>query len=573
VRPAARRLAFATLLGAGAAASGVALLGTSAWLLSRAAQHPSVVALGVAIIGVRVFAISRGLFRYAERVVGHDTALRMLTGLRVRIYARLEALAPAGLPAFRSGDLLARLVQDVDAVQDLMLRVIEPYGVALAVCIPTVAVVWYLLPAAGLVLAACLAVAATLAPWCTRRLAEKREVRQAAARGEMTANVVDLLEGAADLVAFGATDGQLSRISAADAELTRIATASARTAGVGAALITLLSGLAVWGVLLVGVPAVHSGRLNGPLLAVIALTPLAVFEVVLSLPAAAQCLARLQPSTMRLFEVIDARPAVTEPASPGQVGRPPHLVRIQGLRARYSSEGPWAIDGIDLDLPPGRRVGIVGPSGAGKSTLAAVLLRFLPYDGGTVTLDGAELSTLAADDVRRVVGVAAQDSHVFDTTLRENLMLARRDANEAELRAALDRARLLDWVEQLPHGLDTHVGQHGSRMSGGQRQRLAVARIFLAGFPVTILDEPGEHLDPATSDALAADLVEATRGQTTVLISHRLAGMEQMDEVLVLDAGRVVERGTPAGLVAATGPYACQWERERRLDAETEVLL
>jgi thiol reductant ABC exporter CydC subunit len=564
---------MATLLGAGAAASGVALLGTSAWLISRAAQHPSVVALGVAIIGVRVFAISRGLFRYGERVVGHDTALRMLASLRVRIYSRLEAVAPAGLPAFRSGDLLARLVQDVDAVQDLMLRVIEPYGVALTVCIPTVAVVWYLLPGAGLVLAACLAVAATAAPWWTRRLARQREVRQAAARGEMTASVIDLLEGAADLVAFGATDGQLSRVSAADAELTRIATASARTAGTGAALITLLGGLAIWGILLVGIPAVHSGQLDGPLLAVIALTPLAVFEVVLNLPAAAQCLGRLQPSAARLFEVIDAPPAVTEPASPAEVGPPPHVVRIRGLRARYRADGPRALDGIDLDLPPGRRVGIVGPSGAGKSTIAAVLLRFLPYDEGSVTLDGAEVQTLAAEDVRRVTGLAAQDSHIFDTTLRQNLMLARRDADEAALCAALERARLLDWVEQLPQGLDTHVGQHGSRLSGGQRQRLVIARMLLAGFSVTILDEPGEHLDPATADALTADLVDATAGQTTVMISHRLAGMERMDEVLVLDAGRVVERGTHAALVASGGPYARQWERQCRLDAETEVFL
>jgi thiol reductant ABC exporter CydC subunit len=383
---------------------------------------------------------------------------------------------------------------------------------------------------------------------------------------------VDLLDGAAELVAFGATDMQLERVSAADAELTRIARAAAGTAGAGSALLCLLGGLVVWGVLLVGVPSVHSGRLDGPLLAVIALVPLALFDTVATLPAAAQCLARVRSSAARLFAVVDATPAVMDSASAPKVPVPPHDLRIQSLRVRYRPGDPWALDGIDLDLPPGRRLGIVGPSGAGKSTLAAVLLRLVPYDSGSVRLDGAEISTFASDDVRRVVGLAAQDSHVFETTLRENLRLARRDAPESALRTALDRARLLGWVDSLPDGLDTEVGQHGLRLSGGQRQRLVVARVFLAGFPVSIFDEPGEHLDTATADALMAEVVEASQEQTVIVISHRLAGMERMDEIVVLDAGRVVERGTHATLVAAGGAYAHQWQREGCFDAELAEL-
>jgi thiol reductant ABC exporter CydC subunit len=573
VRPAGRRLVYAVLLGAAAAGSGIALLATSAWLISRAAEHPSVVALGLAIIGVRFFAISRALFRYAERLVGHDTALRVLADWRVRVYERLEKLAPSGLPAFRGGDLLARLVQDVDAVQDLLLRVIAPFGVALVVGLPTVALIWYFLPAAGATVAAGLIAAGTVVPWYSRHLAEKREVRQAALRGELSTRVVDLVEGAPELVAFGATATELSRISAADAELTRVATASARTSGVGATLITLLSGATVWGVLLIGVPAVRAGRLSGPLLAVIALTPLALFETVYGLPAAAQCLARVRGAVARVTEVLDTPPAMAEPECPQPLRPAPHLLRLRDVRARYGSDGPWALDEIDLDLPPGRRVGVVGPSGSGKSTLAAVLLRFLPYTSGSATLDGIEIDALAGDDVRQIVGLAAQDSHIFDTTLRENLLLARRDADEPALRAALERARLLSWVEELPRGLDTEVGAHGARLSGGQRQRLAVARMFLADFAVAILDEPGEHLDTTVADALTADLVDATRGRTTLLISHRLAGMEQMDEILVLDAGRVAERGKHADLISSAGPYAKQWERERRLDTEVGVLL
>ena len=429
-------------------------------------------ALGVAIVGVQFFSLSRALFRYKERLVGHEAALRALAELRAEVYQRLEVLAPGGLPAFRRGDLLARLVGDVDAVQDLMLRVLPPFGVALVVGIPTVGFVWYFLPSAAMVLAVALLLGTVLVPWYTLRMARRRESRQAAVRGELSTHVVDLLEGAPELVAFGAIDAQLARVSAADAELTRIASATSRTAGAGSGLITLLTGLAVWGILLAGVPSVHSGRLQGPLLAVVALLPLAAFEMVTGLPAAAQSLERVRRSAGRIFEVLDARPVVVDPRGSRPRGScRPHRLLLRGLGVRYDPLGPWALDGVDLDLSPGRRVGVIGPSGAGKSTLAAVLLRFLPYESGSVTLDGVELSALAGEDVRRVVGLAAQDTHVFETTLRENVLLARRDAPEAALQQAFQRAKLWDWVEELPAGLDTKVGQHGAGMSGGQRQR------------------------------------------------------------------------------------------------------
>jgi thiol reductant ABC exporter CydC subunit len=567
LRPVAGRLSVTTLLGGGAAGSGVALLATSAWLISRAAQRPSVVDLGIAIVGVRFFAISRGLLRYSERVFGHDTALRVLADLRVRVYERLEALAPTGLPAFRRGDLLARLVQDVDAVQDLMLRVVVPYAVAILVAVPTAAVVWYVLPPAGLILSAGLLGGIFLVPVWSRALAHRREARLAVARGELSARVVDVLEGAADLVAFGALDEHLSRVTDVDADITRTSTATAQTAGIGSALITSLSGLVVWGILAVGVTAVHESRLQGPLLAVVVLTPLALFETVTGLPAAAQNLVRARRSAARVREVIDTAPPVSDPVAPHSLVPSLPTLRIRGLRARYGNRAEWALDGVDLDLPPGRRIGIVGASGAGKSSLAAVLLRFLPYEGGTVSLEGVELSELAGEDVRRVVGLAAQDTHVFDTTIRENLMLAKRGATEAEIRAVLARTRLLDWVKELPDGLDTEVGQHGARMSGGQRQRLGVARALLAQFPVLILDEPAEHLDTATADAITADLLDVTQGQSTLLISHRLRGMEELDEIVVLDAGMVIERGTHAELIHKNGTYARQWHRERAVEA------
>jgi len=555
VRPVRGRVVLTSALGAASLGAAIGLLATSAWLIARASQQPSVTALTVAIVGVRFFAVSRGILRYFERLVGHDTAFRELADVRMRAYRKLERLAPTGLTAFRSGDLLARLVDDIDSFQDLMVRVIPAFCIALVVGALTVGLMWLLLPAAGLVLAVALVLAAVPVPSLARALARRSEAHQATARGELATSFVDLLDGAPELVAFGAVDEQLQRVSHCDAELTRIASATARTTGIGTSLTTLLTGLAMWGALLVGVPAVRSGRLDAVLLAVIALVPLAAFELVAPLPAAGQSFERVRRAAARVFRVLDADPPVTDPVSPAALPHMKHTIRIRGLRARYGSGEPWAIDGIDLDLPPGRRVAIVGQSGAGKTTLASVLTRFVPYEG-SVELDGIELAQLDGEDVRRVIGVAEADPHIFDTTLRENLLLARRDASEADLRVALATAQLLDWVNDLPRELDTPVGVHGAHLSGGQRQRLSLARVVLADFPVLVLDEPDEHLDAETTDALAHDLVTVTEGRTTLTITHRVRDLHLMDEVLVLEAGHVVERGTHDELVAAGGRYA-----------------
>jgi len=561
-RPAAGRLALAALLGAGAIGAAIGLIATSAWLISRSAQHPQESALSIAIVGVQFFALSRGLCRYGERLVAHDAAFRVLAEIRVRVYERLERLAPLGLAGFGGGDLLARLIHDVETLQDLMLRVLPSFAVAIGVGAATVAVVWLMLPAAGAILLVALLIAGTLVPWLTARLAAGREAREAASRAEMTSRVVDLIEGAPELAVNGATQAQLARALDADRALTGIAAASARTAGVGQGLTTLCCGLAMWGALLVGVSAVHAGHLDGVLLAGLALIPLVAFELVTGLPAATQRLQGVRRSAARVFEVLDTPAPVVEPARPAALPPPPHSVRIRDLAVRYPGAGRFALAGIDLDLGPGRRVAVVGRSGAGKSTLAGVLLRFLSYEEGSVTLDGVELSDLDGEECRSVVGLVSQDVHVFDSTLEENLRLARRSASTDELRAALAAARLLDWTDRLPDGLSTELGERGARMSGGERRRLAIARAVLADFPVLILDEPGEHLDAPTADAIVADLLAIAGPRAVLLITHKLTGLEDVEEVIVLDRGQVRERGTHAELLAIDGSYAALWRQE-----------
>jgi thiol reductant ABC exporter CydC subunit len=550
------------LAGAAALGSAVGLMAVSAWLVSRAAQHPPVLYLTVAIVGVRAFGLGRGVFRYAERLVSHDAAFRVLADLRVRVYEGLERLAPAGLPAFRRGDLLGRLVADVDDTQDLFLRALLPAASAALVGVAAVAVAAALLPAAGVILLAGLLLAGVGAPWLSSVLGRRADRRLADVRGELTAATVDLLQGAPELIAYGAAPARLAELARLDRRLTRLAANSARTAGIGAALTGLACGATVLGTLLVGVPAVRAGSLAGVNLAVVVLLPLAAFEGVAGLPLAAQYLQRARRAAGRLLGVLAAPAPVADLTAPAPLPDGPYSVVLQKLEACWSSGAAPALAGVDLALTPGRRVAVVGASGAGKSTLAAVLLRFLDPSGGRALLNGVPITELEPDDVRGVIGLCAQDAHVFDSTIGENIRLARRSASPAELREVLRRARLLDWVDALPDGLDTQVGEHGARVSGGQRQRIALARALLADFPILILDEPAANLDTATADALTAELLDVTRGRTTLLITHRLTGLEEVDEVLVLDAGRVVERGAHADLLALRGRYWRQWLRE-----------
>ncbi|WP_407551322.1 thiol reductant ABC exporter subunit CydD [Streptomyces sp. Pv4-95] len=587
------RFALALLLGSLALGSAVGLMATSGWLISRAAQHPPVLYLAVAVTATRAFGIGRAVFRYAERLVAHDAVFRMLADVRVAVFRRLERLAPAGLKERSRGDLLSRLVADVDAVQDYFLRWLLPVGAAVLVGAGAVGFTAWLLPEAGAILAAGLLLAGAGVPVLSGALARRAERQLAPSRGVLSSRVVELLTGTAELTVAGAVVGRFGAVRRADRDLTRIASRSAGVAGIGAGLSALLCGLTVAAAAVVGVQAVHTGRLDGVALAVVVLTPLAAFEAVTGLPLAVQYRQRTRRAAERVFEVLDAPEPVREPDAPVAAPGSPFPLAVSDLTARHPGQVEPALDGVGFTLAAGRRVAVVGPSGSGKTTLAQVLLRFLDREAGTYTLGGTDAQAMAGDEVRRLVGLCAQDAHLFDSSLRENLRLARRrpapapdgrapvtaedpdaagaadsagDADQ-DLWDALGRARLAGWVRGLPDGLDTMVGEHGARLSGGQRQRLALARALLADFPVLVLDEPAEHLDLATADALTTDLLAATEGRTTVLITHRLTGLDAVDEVLVLDRGRIVQSGGYAELAVADGPFRRMLERERAVDA------
>jgi ATP-binding cassette subfamily C protein CydCD len=565
------RLALALLLGSLALGSAVGLMATSGWLISRASQQPPVLYLMVAVTATRAFGIGRAVFRYAERLVSHDAVLRMLADTRVAVYRRLERLAPSGLRTTRRGDLLSRLVSDVDALQDYWLRWLLPAGAAVVVSAASVGFTAWLLPEAGAALAVGLLAAGVGVPLITGAVSRRAERRLAPARGELAVRVTDLLTGTAELTVAGALSARTAQTRRADGVLKRIASRAATATALGDGLTAVVCGLTVTATALVGVQAVAAGRLGGIAMAVVVLTPLAAFEAVLGLPLAVQYRQRVRRSAERVYEVLDAPEPVREPEHGRQAPASPFPVVLKGLAARHEGQDRDALAGLDLTLHQGRRVAVVGASGSGKTTLAQILLRFLDAETGIYTLGGVDAYGVHSDDVRRLVGLCAQDAHLFDSSVRENLLLAKKDATEGELRDALRRARLLDWAEGLPDGLDTLVGEHGAWLSGGQRQRLALARALLADFPVLVLDEPAEHLDLPTADALTADLLAATEGRTTLLITHRLAGLESVDEVVVLDAGRVVQRGSYAELAAVEGPLREMAAREAASDLLVEA--
>lgn len=525
----APRLLAAVACGMVAELSAVGLMALAAWLIARAAEQPALSALSLAIVGVRACALARGTFRYLERLAGHDAALRVVAELRPKVFrSRL------GRPPLRDGDALARLIADVDSVQELLLRCLSPAAIALVVGASSALVCLAVAPAAGSVLVAGLLLAGVVVPLLAVPMTGRNLAAAAEDRALLAVASADLVDGARELAAFNATAGATARAGEHTARIVRRERASARAAGFLTA-----AGIAVQGLTAVGAAwlALLDGR-QQVTAAVVGFLALAAFEPVLPLIEAARKYAEHRPALRRVAELVTVAPKPDPQANAGRLA-------LHDVSVHYAAP---ALRGIDLVIEPGRTVAIVGASGAGKSTALGVLAGLVEPSTGRVE--------------RPETRAVTQDAHVFDTTIRENLRLAAPDATDEQLARASAQAGLLGWIRGLPAGFDTFVGESGQDISGGQRQRLLLARALLADPPVLLLDEPGESLETGLADELLAGVLRARSGRTTVVVTHRLACLPEFDEVLVLDRGRIVQRGPHDELVAVPGPYLDLWEAE-----------
>lgn len=543
--------------------SSIALTATSAWMIARASQMPHFQVLAVAAVGVRTFGIGRSVMRYLERLASHNVALYGLGALREQVYRRLADSPVEVVASLRRGDVLVRTGADVDEIGDVVLRGFLPVAIGTTVSLGVVILTAFLSPLIALILAACLLISATVGPLLTARAARVTERAMVDARADLTAHALTMVDGGAELAIAGHLDVARGELSRTESHMTRLRDRAATPAAIAAGVDLAAMALAVLGSLAVGTAQLTAGAINPVELAVLVLTPLAAFEATSSFGPAATQVVRSAAAAERVMALLDSASVTAERSADLPEGA--DTITARGLATRWPGFGD-VTRGVDLTVRPGEAIAIVGPSGIGKTTLLATLAGLLPPREGSVSAAGVELAEASREQAARLVSLTAEDAHIFSTTVLENLRVGRGDLTEAQAVSLLQRVGLAGWLRGLPEGVGTMLGADGATVSGGERRRLLLARALAGPAPIVMVDEPAEHLDLPTADALMRDLLSlahptdgsAPRG--VVVVTHHLGPLADADEVLLLTPGpdgvaTVSDRGTHAELMARNELY------------------
>ena len=555
---------ISTMTGFSTVAAGVGLLGTSAYLIASAAFHPSIAELSVAVVGVRFLGISRGVFRYLDRLVSHHVNFRLLSILRIWFYNCLKLLAPARLIHYQRGDLLSRAIGDIDALDQFYVRAVSPVISAIFATVGFSLLVGSWNVRLGWILAAGLSVTSFVLPALVYIFSQDPAKQLVDQRAILSQTMLDTLRGAAEMMVFQQQEEELTQINRVSLQTNRAQVGLAHSQGLSNGMNAVLTQGTVALMLLVGIPLVRTGELDGIMLAVIVLITMASFEISIPIAQAAQFWESSLQAARRLFEMADQQPAIIEPVIPVSVPEKPNIL-IRNLSFQYHGNLPLAADHLNINLSYSRKIALVGENGSGKTTILNLLMRFWDCQPGEILIDGILVQEFSPKELRQRIGYVSPGGAIFQTTLRQNLLLANPGALDADLLRVLDCVQLGEWVQTLPDGLDTWLGASGLTISGGQLQRIQLARGLLMDAPIYLLDEPTTHLDVETENRLISLFRSIFQNRSLVWVTHRLVGLDWLDEILVLENGRVVERGNQHTLLESRGRFYQLWEIQNRL--------
>ncbi len=549
-----RLFLLSVLLGFLTVGSGIGLMMTSAYIIAKAALHPSIAYLQVGIVGVRFFGISRGVFRYLERLVSHDITFRLLAKFRVWFYKSIEPLAPASLMRYKSGDLLNRIVSDIESLEHIYVRVITPPVVAFLITL----LMWILFGMFDLIFSLaftlCMILAGVGIPLLTHFLSRRHGRQLISVRSTLNENIIDGVQGITELLSFGQANNHFEEFNELNKDYLRLQRKMARINALHESLTALLMNFSVILMMYIAIPMVDLSLLDGVYLSVLILGVMAAFEAVTPLPESLQYLSNSLEASGRVFEMTGTRAEIADPPM-GEITTSAFDLAVKNLSFRYDTNDEPALTDISFNIPEGGTLAIVGPSGAGKSTLINLILRFWDYTEGNIRLGGKEIRQFNQEELRKFFSVISQNTYLFNETIKQNIALAKPDASDTEIIRAAKSAQIHDFITRLPDGYNTYTGEQGHRLSGGERQRIAIARAYLKNAPVLILDEPTANLDVFTEQKVLESFRELSRDKTTLLITHNLNGLEKVNEIIVLKSGRIAERGPHSELFKQNSIY------------------